>query len=80
MRLVMQGMRDCKSQARYGTVYGMRSPTFAGFPTFCPITFHLLASYSLMAASNAALCRFLVSQFTSVRIHKGSSRRRGGRG
>lgn len=29
--------------------------TFAGFPTFCPMTFHLLASYSLMAASKAAL-------------------------
>lgn len=31
-------------------------PTFAGFPTFAPITFHLLASYSLIAASSAALC------------------------
>lgn len=29
--------------------------TFAGFPTFCPMTFHLLASYSLIAASKAAL-------------------------
>lgn len=33
----------------------LRRPTFAGFPTFCPMTFHLLASYSLMAASRAAL-------------------------
>lgn len=30
--------------------------TFAGFPSFCPMTFHLLASYSLIAASNAVLC------------------------
>ena len=30
--------------------------TFAGFPTFWPMTFHLLCSYSLMAANNAALC------------------------
>lgn len=30
-------------------------PTFAGLPTFCPMTFHLLASYSLMAASSAVL-------------------------
>ena len=29
--------------------------TFAGLPTFCPITFHLLASYSLMALSNIVL-------------------------
>lgn len=33
-----------------------RLATFAGFPTFRPITFHLLASYSLIAASKAALC------------------------
>lgn len=33
-----------------------RLPTFAGFPTFRPMTFHLLASYSLIAASKAALC------------------------
>jgi hypothetical protein len=30
-------------------------PTLAGLPTFCPIAFHLFASYSLMAASRAAL-------------------------
>ena len=30
--------------------------TLAGFPTFAPITFHLLASYSLIAASSASLC------------------------
>lgn len=29
--------------------------TLAGFPTFCPMTFHLLASYSLIAANKAAL-------------------------
>jgi hypothetical protein len=29
--------------------------TFAGFPTFWPMTFHLFASYSLIAASRAAL-------------------------
>lgn len=29
--------------------------TLAGFPTLAPMTFHLLASYSLMAANNAAL-------------------------
>ena len=29
--------------------------TFAGFPTFKPMTFHLLASCSLIAASKAAL-------------------------
>lgn len=33
-----------------------RRPTFAGLPTFAPMTFHLLASYSLIAASSAALC------------------------
>lgn len=33
-------------------------PTFAGFPTFCPMTFHLFWSYSLIAASSAALFRF----------------------
>lgn len=27
--------------------------TFAGFPTFWPITFHLLASYSLIASRRA---------------------------
>jgi len=31
------------------------SRTLAGLPTFCPITFHLLASYSLIACSKAAL-------------------------
>ena len=31
--------------------------TFAGFPTFWPIVFHLLASYSLIAARSAALCK-----------------------
>lgn len=31
-------------------------PTLAGLPTFWPMTFHLLDSYSLMAASKAALC------------------------
>ena len=34
---------------------GLDPSTLAGFPTFCPMTFHLLASYSLMAASRAAL-------------------------
>lgn len=29
--------------------------TLAGLPTFCPITFHLFVSYSLMACSKAAL-------------------------
>ena len=29
--------------------------TLAGLPTFCPIVFHLLASYSLMAESKATL-------------------------
>lgn len=28
--------------------------TFAGLPSFCPITFHLLASYSLIASRSAA--------------------------
>ena len=31
------------------------SLTFAGFPTLAPITFHLSASYCLMAARRAAL-------------------------
>jgi hypothetical protein len=30
--------------------------TFAGLPTFWPMVFHLLFSYSLMALSKAALC------------------------
>ena len=30
--------------------------TFAGFPTFAPITFHLFVSYSLMALRRAWLC------------------------
>jgi hypothetical protein len=34
--------------------------TFAGLPTFCPMTFHLLCSYSLMAASSAALCEHVL--------------------
>ena len=33
------------------------SQAFAGLPTFCPITFHLLFSYSLMAENNAAFWR-----------------------
>lgn len=37
-----------------------RKRTLAGLPSFAPITFHLLASYSFIAASNAALF-FLVS-------------------
>lgn len=41
--------------------------TFAGFPTFWPMTFHLLASYSLMAASNAVL--FCVSSLVSIRTY-----------
>jgi hypothetical protein len=44
--------------------------TFAGLPTFWPTTFHLLASYSLIAASKAALCFYFVSirtpRYTSV--------------
>jgi hypothetical protein len=31
--------------------------TFAGFPTFCPMTFHLLASYSLIASRKAMDCQ-----------------------
>jgi hypothetical protein len=34
---------------------GSSQRTLAGFPTFCPMTFHLFASYSLIAASSAAL-------------------------
>jgi hypothetical protein len=30
------------------------SQAFAGLPTFCPITFHLLFSYSLIAENSAA--------------------------
>ena len=39
----------------------------AGFPTFAPITFHLLASYSLMALSSAWLWDegYCVSYFQS---------------
>jgi len=36
---------------------GAQRLTFAGLPTFCPMTFHLLDSYSLIAASSAALCQ-----------------------
>ena len=32
-------------------------PTFAGFPTFLPISFHLLFSYSLIAFARATLCQ-----------------------
>jgi hypothetical protein len=39
----------------------MRSPTFAGFPTFWPMTTHFLESYSLIADKRAALCINLVS-------------------
>jgi hypothetical protein len=31
--------------------------TFAGLPSFCPMAFHLLASYSLIASRSAADCR-----------------------
>ena len=47
-------------------------PTFAGFPTFCPMTFHLLASYSLIAANNAALC-----SHSSASLVPGRTQRRG---
>ena len=43
---------------------GLCGLAFAGFPTFWPMTFHLLASYSLMAASSAALCFCFVSMCT----------------
>jgi len=45
---------------------GWREATLAGLPTFCPMTFHLLASYSLMAASSAAL--FLLISLPSRRL------------
>lgn len=46
------------SSRRYSEYYrGVR--TFAGLLTFWPMTFHLLASYSLIAASSAALFFFV---------------------
>jgi hypothetical protein len=47
------------------------SDTLAGLPTFCPMTFHLLASYSLIACSRAALYN-TVSEFACYvrcRVH-----------
>ena len=46
--------------------------TLAGLPTFCPIAFHLFASYSLMAASRAALYVALVSKL-SINIQLNSN-------
>src|SRR3569833_3768742 len=40
--------------------------TLAGLPTFCPITFHLLFSYSLIAFNNAWLCLRGASQHTRI--------------
>lgn len=37
------------------------SQAFAGLPTFWPMTFHLLFSYSLMAFIKAMLCQWQVS-------------------
>lgn len=37
----------------------------AGLPTFAPIVFHLLASYSLIAARRAALCRMILVMVVS---------------
>ena len=45
-------------EERGGGVSSEESPlAFAGFPTLAPMTFHLFASYSLIAASKAALFR-----------------------
>lgn len=43
-------------------------PTFAGFPTFWPMTFHLFASYSLMAAKSAVLYTNMVRCVTEPAI------------
>jgi hypothetical protein len=41
--------------------------TLAGLPTFCPMTFHLFASYSLMASRRAIDCK-CVSRLRDFRI------------
>ena len=46
---------DCISISASITIRGRA--TFAGFPTFCPMTFHLLASYSLIASRSAMDCQ-----------------------
>ena len=53
LRILLARLRS--SAYMNGDAEWLRSSTLAGFPTFCPMTFHLLASYSLIAASRAAL-------------------------
>jgi hypothetical protein len=48
--VLFAGLADAMSRAYRA---GREMHTLAGFPTFCPMTFHLLASYSLMASRNA---------------------------
>ena len=46
----------CGCASQHGTARPRRSRlTLAGLPTFCPIIFHLLFSYSLMACNREAL-------------------------
>jgi hypothetical protein len=50
-------------------------PTLAGLPTFCPMTFHLFASYSLIASRSFMDCAKLVGRLEECAIssynHKG---------
>lgn len=43
----------CWRSDKRGKILGL---TLAGFPTFCPMTFHLFASYSLIASRSATDC------------------------
>jgi len=44
------------------------SQALAGLPTFWPITFHLLESYSLIAANSAALC-LIMSAYVGMEMY-----------
>lgn len=58
------------SVLRLGDPPIIRLPTFAGFPTFCPMTFHLFASYSLIAAKSAVLYTSMVRLATRAAIRR----------
>lgn len=51
-----QACRPCQCSRRCDPEV-CKALTFAGLPTFCPINFHLFASYSLIAVRRAELCK-----------------------
>lgn len=48
-----------------------RKQTFAGLPTFCPMTFHLLFSYSLIADMRAWLCGHIGELLRCEKMRRG---------